>query len=262
MAYTDDELWARFYDGISPGLPGDVEFYAALAREAAGPILELGCGTGRVLGPIAAATAHPVTGIDLSAAMLERSRARLHELPPMVGERVTLVRGDMRDFRLDAPAALILLPYRAFHHLLTVDDQLACLSCIRAALAPGGLVCINCFDPRLDMIEAEGRHLDSVPTPRVDFRDEATGHAVHIETAWREWDPVAQTFGEEWTLTEFAGDAAVGEYDIMLRLRYGFRWEMEHLFRRAGFTIEALYGDFARGPFRYAAEQLWLLRAA
>ena len=260
MGYTYDSVWARFYDHVSPGLPGDVAFFADLAREAEGPVVELGCGQGRVLFPVAATAAHPVLGLDLSDAMLERCRARLGEQPAQVQARVEVRHGDMTDFAVDAPAALIIAPYRAFHHLLTVEDQLACLACIRRALAPGGRVCINCFDPKLAMIASHGRYLEAEPVPRVDFIDAATGHTVHVATAWREWLPDMQTFKELWAFTEFDGDDVVHEYESLLDLRYGFRWEMDHLFRRAGFEIEALYGDFDRGPFTYGGEQIWLLR--
>ncbi len=259
VGYTYDEVWARFYEDLAPGLPGDVEFFVELAREAAGPVLELGCGQGRVLFPVAAATEHPVVGLDASEAMLAAGTVKLADQPPDVQARVELRWGDMTEFTLDTPAALVLIPYRAFHHLLTVEAQEACLACIRRALAPGGRVCIDCFDPKMDMIATHGRHLDGAPVPRVDFIESVTGHAVHVETAWRAWVPEAQTFKEEWTFTECDGDALVAEYASTLELRYGFRWEMEHLFRRAGFTVEALYGDFARGPFIYGGEQLWLL---
>lgn len=262
MGHTYDDVWARFYEHISPELAGDVEFYVNLARAADGPVVELGCGQGRVLFPVAAATAHPVIGLDLSDAMLARGRARLTEYPADVRARVDLRRGDMTDFALDTPAALALIPFRAFHHLLTVADQAACLACIRRALAPGGRVCINCFDPKMDMIAAHGRYLAGVPAPRVDFVDEATGHLVHVATAWRAWTPERQTFKELWTFTEFEGESVVEEHEALLELRYGFRWEMEHLFHRAGFAIEALYGDFKRGPFTYGGEQVWVLRHA
>lgn len=260
MSAGGDAAWARFYDQICPGLPGDVEFYVELARAAAGPVLEIGCGTGRVLCPVAAATPHPVYGLDLSTDMLDRCRARVADAPSGVADRVTLLQEDMTQFVLPESVALVLVPYRAFHHVLTVDAQLACLARIRAALAPGGLACINCFDPRLDQIALHGRDLDAAPVPRVDFVDDATGHAIHVATAWREWDAAAQTFREVWTFSEFDGQVPVAEHEATLRLRYGFRWEMEHLFRRAGFAVEALYGDFQRNPHSYGAEQVWLLR--
>ena len=91
---------AEFYDSTLVYLERkDVEFYVAEARAAGGPVLELGCGTGRVLLPAARAGVE-ITGLDASANMLERCRAKLAAEPEAVRGRATLVRGDLADFDL------------------------------------------------------------------------------------------------------------------------------------------------------------------
>ena len=104
-----------------------MEFYRRLARESGGPVLELGCGTGRVLLPIAA-DGIACTGLDPSEAMLEELRRKR---PP---RNLRLVSGRMQDFDL-APErfALVFSAFRAFQHLLSVEDQLACLRARAAA---------------------------------------------------------------------------------------------------------------------------------
>jgi ubiquinone/menaquinone biosynthesis C-methylase UbiE len=98
-----------------------VAFHRELAREAGGPVLELGCGTGRVLLPIAR-DGIACTGLDSSEAMLEEFRRKS---PP---ENLRLVRAPMQGFDLaEERLRLIFSAFRSFQHLLTVEDQLACL---------------------------------------------------------------------------------------------------------------------------------------
>ena len=125
---------------------GDVGFYRDLAREAGGPILELGCGTGRVLLAIAR-DGIACTGLDASEEMLEEFRRKG---PP---ENVRLVRGSMQDFDLGTERfGLIFSAFRSFQHLLTVEDQLACLRAVRRHLAPGGLFAFDVFAPNLERV--------------------------------------------------------------------------------------------------------------
>ena len=91
---------ADFYDYI-PVYEGrnDIDYYVDLAEKIGGPVLELGCGTGRVLVPVAR-TGCEITGLDPSPAMLDICRKRLKEEDSDLRKRVTLIEGDMRDFNL------------------------------------------------------------------------------------------------------------------------------------------------------------------
>lgn len=92
---TPDEYgaFAEFYDHVRPYQQRpDVDFYLRLARDTGGPVLEVGCGTGRVLVPTAQAGIE-VTGLDRSQAMLQRCRERLAKEPPEVARRAQLVSG-------------------------------------------------------------------------------------------------------------------------------------------------------------------------
>src|SRR3954463_4998783 len=97
------DSWADRYDDRSTGVAADVPFYVGLAREADGPLVELAVGTGRVAIPVARATGTRVIGIDSSAGMLTRARARALE----EGVELDLREGDIRDLELEEPAALI-----------------------------------------------------------------------------------------------------------------------------------------------------------
>ncbi len=127
---------AELYDHVVPYQERqDVGFFVEAAKESGGPVLEVGCGTGRVLIPTARAGIE-ITGLDLSPHMLEVCRGKLEAEPEEVRSRVRLVEGDMRQFELGQTFRLVTLPFRPFQHLTTVEDQLACLGCIRRA--PGG----------------------------------------------------------------------------------------------------------------------------
>src|SRR5437588_12582692 len=103
------ETFANNYDEWSAQMTADVPLYVGLAREADGPLVELAVGNGRVAIPVAQATGRTVIGIDASPAMLEQGAANAAE----AGVTLDLRQGDMRDFVLDEPAALIYCPFRS-----------------------------------------------------------------------------------------------------------------------------------------------------
>ena len=130
---SDYDPFAPIYDEWAAGMTEDVPFYVELAREADGPIVELAVGTGRVAIPVARETGKRVIGIDLSPAMLKIARERVAE----AGVDVELRRGDMRDFELGEPAALVYSPFRALLHLPAWHDRRRVLERVAAALRAG-----------------------------------------------------------------------------------------------------------------------------
>jgi SAM-dependent methyltransferase len=129
----------------------DVAFFVDAARESGSPVLELGCGTGRVLIPIARAGID-IVGLDSSPSMLAICRGHLEQEPPAVRARIELVQGDMRSFDLGRTFGLVTIPFRPFQHLVTVEDQLACLGSIRRHLRPGGALILDLFNPSIDAL--------------------------------------------------------------------------------------------------------------
>src|SRR5215471_1368923 len=152
MPHDEYAAIADLYDHVGPYRAlTDIGFYIDAARESGGPVMELGCGTGRVLIPTARAGV-AITGLDLSPAMLEVCRLKLAAEPAEVQSRVHLVQASMTDFRVDRRFWLVTIPFRPFQHLLTVADQLACLACIRRHLAADGRLVFDLFNPSLDAI--------------------------------------------------------------------------------------------------------------
>ena len=138
--------FAEVYDAIYAGRD-DASFWAAIASAARdGHVLELGCGTGRVLLPLAR-DGYAVTGLDLSESMLDVCRAKLRLEPPAVRERVRLLAADMTSFELGRRFGAITIPFASFQHLLTVEQQLACLERCRAHLLPHGVLVIDLPNP-------------------------------------------------------------------------------------------------------------------
>jgi SAM-dependent methyltransferase len=125
----------------------DIPFYVGLAREAAGPVVELAVGTGRVAIPVAQATGHLVIGFDSSPAMLEQARAKA----AVAGVELDLRTADMRDLHLDEPVELVYCPFQALLHLPTWADRRRVFERVAASLRPGGRFAWNvlAFDHHL-----------------------------------------------------------------------------------------------------------------
>ena len=253
------EQTADLYDVISTGLEGDVAFYLEEAKRAGSTVLELGCGTGRILIPIAAAGVE-VIGLDASERMLSIAQQKVAALERETQNRIRLVEQDMRSFDFGCRFSLIMIPYRAFLHLLTVEDQKETLACIRAHLIEGGRLVFNVFDPRMETIAAHSGPFGTAIKKLMEFTDPRTGRRT---VAWesRKYDCVRQVPVEDRILEvlDESGQVISRNY-ATLTLRYNTRFEMQHLLNLCGFEVEALFGDFARGPFRYGGEQVWIAR--
>jgi SAM-dependent methyltransferase len=229
---------ARFYDAAYAALPGfgaDVAFYRGLARARGGPVLELGCGTGRVLLEIAA-DGIPCTGLDASPAMLEALRKRAAGL----GVRTVCAR--MQDFDLGSERfALVFSAFRAFQHLYGVEDQLACLARVRGHLAPGGTFAFDVFNPRLERIAQDGED------EAEDLRFEQDGEQV-VRYARTRFDRAEQILSVEMRYERLREGRVVGDDRASFRMRWFHRFELEHLLHRAGFAEVAIHGDFDGSP--------------
>src|SRR5271163_421573 len=134
-----DGFIADYYDEspIVRGRVGDVAFYRNAVREHGDPVLELGCGTGRITLALAEA-GHRVTGLDISERMLERCNQKRAGLRTEARERMHLVQGDMTKFDLGEKFRLVIIPFRPMQHLLEVEDQMSCLASVRDHLWADG----------------------------------------------------------------------------------------------------------------------------
>src|SRR5437016_4733520 len=137
--YEADSLSTEIYDvraeSIIAGSPveGDVEFYRHLAGETGGPVLDVGCGTGRVASAIAT-DGLDVVGVDLSVPMLRLAEKRREALPAVVAGRLSFQQADMTTLALDREFALIVTPSRVFQFMLTTEAQRDALAALRRHL--------------------------------------------------------------------------------------------------------------------------------
>jgi SAM-dependent methyltransferase len=258
-SYDNAPFISEFYEHVVPyATRRDVGFYVDAARQSAGPVLELGCGTGRVLFPTARAGVE-IFGLDASEVMLAECQRRLQAEPPAVRARVTLQRGDMREFDLGRIFGLVTIPFRPFQHLQTVDEQLACLSAIRRHLAPRGRLVFDIFNPSIHNLAkpADGAETDEEPPFTLpDGRSVVRRHRV------LERNLASQTVVGEIVYHVTYPDGRQTRLVQPLRMRYLFRFEAEHLLARAGFTVEQVYSDFDRAPYgtRYPSELIFIAR--
>jgi SAM-dependent methyltransferase len=244
--YEEYAVTAELYDYIVPYRQrADVAFFVDAARDSGGLVLEAGCGTGRVLIPTAREGIE-ITGLDLSPEMLKVCRERLERESPEVRARVRLVEADMRAFDLDRTFRLVTLPFRPFQHLLTVDDQLACLDCIRRALEPGGRLILDVFNPSLEGLTRQNLGKEMSPEPEFSMPD---GRRVLRKHKMVSRDPFRQIIETDLVYYVTHPDGRQERLVHHLTMRYFFRFEAEHLLARAGFEVEQLYADYDKSPF-------------
>lgn len=220
--------FAPIYDQWSADMTEDIEFYVELAREAEGPVVELAVGTGRVAIPIAERTGRKVIGIDSSPAMLAVARERAAS----AGVELELREGDIRDFSLEEPTALVICPARSLLHLPTWGDRRQVFERVAAALRPGGRFAWNAFafDHRI---------------------------AARLDGQWQE-DPVRHRI--DYAPADSRIDIAV-EGGPSISLWWVSKSEWEGLLDVSELEIEALYGWFDRRPFdQESREFVWVAR--
>jgi SAM-dependent methyltransferase len=242
-----DSFVAEYYDH-HPAVSGrrDVEFYLGEARKQNGPVLELGCGTGRILLPMARAGLR-VTGFDLSARMLERCREKLAAEPAEVRGRVRLVQGDMTAFELGEQFTLVIIPFRPFQHLLEVEQQIGCLRSVVRHVAPGGRLIVDFFqtDPR--RIYDPEFHRERSSGPEVALPD---GRRLRVSDRVVAFHRAEQKNDVEMYYDVTHPGGRTERLVFAFAIRYFFRYEVEHLLARCGLRVVELFGDCERSPLR------------
>lgn len=230
----------------------DVDFYVAEARASGGPVLEIGCGTGRVLIPTARAGLQ-IDGLDASSEMLGVCRSNLGKEPAPISERVTLHQGDAREFDLGKTFSTVTAPFRVMQHQITIDDQLRLLDSVKRHLVPGGKFVFDVFNPSFRaLVSADGVEREDTPaTPLPEGRTFRRASRVnHVR------------FVDQVSEVELIYYVTEGPNEPEKRFAEAFemRWflpnELQHLLSRAGFRIAALYGDFDRSPLRDDSKEI------
>jgi SAM-dependent methyltransferase len=248
-----DSFFADLYDEapLVRNRLSDVAFYREEARVSGEPLLELGCGTGRIT-LAAAEEGQKVTGLDRSNQMLARAVKHRASFPAEVQERVRFVHGDMSKFDIGEKFGLVIIPFRPFQHLLEVQQQLACLRCSRNHLLPEGRLILDVFHPDPERLH-DPRFL--VETPLVEYAAQ-DGRAVQISERVRAYHQSRQQNEVEMIFLVNHPGGRSERLVFSWTLRYFFRYEVEHLLVRAGFTVESVYGNFDRSPLEDSSPEM------
>lgn len=241
-------VYARFYDLDLGEQDEDLFLIEQFAARCGSPILEMACGTGRVLIPLAR-QGYEVTGVDVSPAMLEVARRRI--AAEGLTERVSLVQQDMRELALDRRFNLVFVAVNSFMHLLTPEDQLRTLVRIRQHLNPNGLLLLDLFNPDLiRLLSFQGQViLDKV------MIDPETGHRL-LKFRSEKVDLGRQIIDVTYLVDELDGEGHIRRILFPFSIRYLFAGELELLLRSAEFHIEAIYGSYELDPFTGDSERM------
>jgi cyclopropane fatty-acyl-phospholipid synthase-like methyltransferase len=241
------DLIAPFYDIEHASFDEDLDMYQNFAELCGGPILELACGSGRVLLPLAR-HGFEITGVDTSARMLEIAHKRVEEAG--LASRCTLIQQDMRTLQTGHKFRLALVALGSFAHITSRKAQQQALAATRSQLVTGGTFII-------DISNADARYMEDLG-----------GHVLH-QGSWRHEDgtmlthfvsPAASPDRHLLELTHFYDQHSQGgtlqRTTVTTHLYLFERGEMELLLEQAGFTVKDVYGDHALGPYQLESPRM------
>ncbi len=254
--YNDLPILAELYDLVPMYQKrSDREFYLNLSRETKGQILEIGCGTGRILIPIAK-EGLKITGLDLSENMLSVCREKLSKLDVETQNNATLVQGNMTDFDIQEKFDLITIPFRAFQHLITRDMQESCLKCVHNHLTDNGRLVFDTFHVDYSRINNPKFKEESEDTPEFElengFKLRRCNRVVefHVEEQYNDVELI-------YFLTDKKGNTE--RYVHQFPMRYFFRAEIENLLTSCGLRIIEIFGDLDKSPLSEKSPEMIIM---
>ncbi|MCC6866633.1 MAG: class I SAM-dependent methyltransferase [Ignavibacteria bacterium] len=247
--YYYNEAVSRFYDPVYDSitfLKAGLEFYLEEIKNTKGRILEAGVGTGRIFVPALIAGAD-IYGVDYSELMLLRLKEKIAQ-----NEHYRIWQEDLRRFDSGMSFSLVIMPFRVFHHMVTIDDQLKTLNRIYNVLDEGGKLIFDVFNPdikklvvsRENELEYDGEYEPGKKLQRyVSVNYNLAQQLINLKFKYN-WDE--------------NGIEKTDEFSTVLR--YFFRFELENLVGRTKFNLEKIYGSFNYEEFSSkSAEQILIL---
>ena len=259
----DEELYAvgaKYYDGAYQNNPNldDVPFYLDLARRYSGPVLEIACGTGRVLLEIAR-NGIEIWGIDFSKEQLTVLNSKLLKEPERTRNLVRVFNSDMRTFSLEKKFPLAIIPFRPMQHMYTIEDQISALSAAKAHLLPEGILAFDVFYPNYSaLLQPLGSE-----TLELEWRaPEGAGRRVRRYFRRTGVNFLQQFLEGEFVFRTFDGDRLIKEERSPFKLGYYTYPQLLLLFRHCGLEVVEQYGSFKREPIDICKEMIFLLRPA
>jgi len=242
----DYNEFAEIYDHVYIGTKGDLKFYLMQAKKARGNVLEIACGTGRILLPLLKNGIN-IEGIDLSAKMLDvlRKKAKTMGLEPNVWK------ANMQNFNANKKYDLVIVPYRAFNHVESSEDQIKTLKNFKKHLKKGGKLIINFFYPSFTIMAKR----NGVKTKRDTVLIKGVKYFRQEQIYY---EPMKQLI----RATSFLTDAKGHTCKVLpMHLCYIYKKEFELLLRAAGFKTWNVYGGFNGESLKdEKQEMVWIIR--
>ncbi len=229
------------YELLHADVVEDIPFYLNIVEEFGGPVLELGCGTGRISFPIAM-SGHRVVGIDVSFPMVRRAISK-EDYGKL---KLRCLVGDMRRIPLSGRFPLILVPYNAFSHLYTFRDVVDFFREVRRLLDDGGRLIIDVFNPDADILKGT-----FIRRPVGSYVKDGRRVDVH-GTGW--YDPATQVNHIKWYFSD-----GRREWVREFTMRVYFPQEIINYARFMGFRVEAAYGDYSGGEITASSPRILLV---
>ncbi|MFX1607041.1 MAG: class I SAM-dependent DNA methyltransferase [Promethearchaeota archaeon] len=220
---------ARFYEPFATR--PDEPFYREMAKRYGSPILELACGTGRI-SLMLAEKGHEIVGVELSPEMREIAQEKLQKLSEDVRSRVTFHKGDITDFNLDQTFPLIIIP-SSFKFLLTIDDQIACLRCVRSHLQDDGVFILDLYPG--EAFEEDGAFTTAPIEIDGAMVTKSYRYSNDLNTQLRHWDVVVEVKKPDGTVERIETQSITSLF---------FPREIDLLLELAGFQVLEEYGNW------------------
>ncbi len=241
---------AFYYDLSHAYLVEDIPFVLGLAGDRPSRILELGCGSGRLLFPLAQA-GHTVTGIDLSAAMLDLAHSKRRRLPAEINRRIHLVKGNIANFEIDQQFDLTIIPHNTLMHL-GPSELIPCLKSVRSHLAAEGRLVIDIINPVL-LLELED---EAEPVWEQTLIDPRNGRQVEQYGRYQ-IDRAALRLDLTYTFVPMDGET------LSMTAAYTIRHahQVQLACKEAGLKVETLLGNYQLEPYTEESDRLILLAA-
>jgi SAM-dependent methyltransferase len=225
----------------------DIPFWLDLAAEQGSPILELGCGTGRVLIPLARAGFSSL-GLDHDLAMLIYLRSNLRSL---INPQPLIMLADISSFNLSRKFHLVILPCNTFSTLSAMSRK-ACLQCVRRHLEPGGLFAVSVPNPAMLMELPAHSQVEL----EEEFTHPLSGNPLQVSSTWRR---TKTTFTLRWFYDHLLPDGSVERMQVeIIHQLVSMEGYLDEI-KVAGMEIRAIYGDFDRSVYRADSAYLILL---
>jgi SAM-dependent methyltransferase len=240
---------AELYDLEHESYAEDLDFYLNFVQAVGDPVLELGCGTGRLVTGIAE-TGFRVTGTDRSEAMLARARERIGR--SAARELVEVRRGEMSgaDRAPGGPFGIAIIALNGLLHVADGNSQRTVLASVRRALDPRGMLLIDVLNPTPETLRGMDHSLAHEGVWSM-----ADGARVD-KFAARRVSPATQTISTElwYDLTTMSG--SVRRIATSMAMRYLHRAELELMLELAGFAEWQVYGSYDLDPYDDQSERL------